>query len=36
VQVLVERWLRHYNHVRSHRSLGLWPPAPKAIAPQCA
>lgn len=36
VQVLVERWRRHYNQVRPHRSLGLRPPAPEAIAPQCA
>jgi transposase InsO family protein len=36
VQVLVERWRRQYNQVRPHRSLGLRPPAPEAIAPQCA
>lgn len=36
VQVLVERWRRHYNQVRPHRALGLRPPAPEAIAPQCA
>ena len=36
VQVLVERWRRHYNQVRPHRALGLRPPAPETIAPQCA
>jgi transposase InsO family protein len=35
VQVLVERWRRHYNQVRPHRALGLRPPAPETIAPQC-
>ncbi len=37
VQVLVERWRRHYNQIRPHRALGLRPPAPETIAPQyCA
>ncbi len=36
VQVLVERWRRHYNQVRPHRSLGLRPPAPETIVPRCA
>jgi len=29
-QVLIERWRRHYNHVRPHSSLGYRPPAPEA------
>ena len=29
-QILVERWRRHYNEVRSHSSLGYKPPAPQA------
>jgi putative transposase len=33
IQVLVERWRRHYNQVRPHQALGLWPPAPETIAP---
>ena len=32
-QVLIERWRRHYNAVRSHSSLGCRPPAPEAILP---
>lgn len=36
VQVLVERWRRHYNQVRPHRALGLRPPAPETIASHCA
>ena len=36
VQVLVAGWRRHYNQVRPHRALGLRPPAPETIAPQCA
>ncbi len=35
-EVQVERSRRHDNQVRPHRSLGLRPPAPDAIAPQCA
>jgi len=34
VQVLVERWRRHYNQIRPHRALGMRPPAPETIAPQ--
>jgi len=30
-QVLVGKWLWHYNHVRPHSSLGYRPPAPAAI-----
>jgi transposase InsO family protein len=29
-RVLVERWRKHYNHVRPHSSLGYRPPAPEA------
>lgn len=32
-QVLVERWLRHYNTVRPRSSLGCRPPAPEAVPP---
>jgi transposase InsO family protein len=30
-RVLIERWRREYNQVRSHSSLGYRPPAPEAI-----
>ena len=32
-QVLVERWRKHYNGVRSHSALGYRPPAPEAVMP---
>lgn len=32
-KVLVARWRRHCNEVRSHSSLGYQPPAPDAILP---
>lgn len=32
-KVLIDRWRRHYNHVRPHSSLGYRPPAPEAILP---
>jgi len=32
-KILIERWRRHYNHVRPHSSLGYRPPAPEAILP---
>ncbi len=32
-KVLVERWLREYNTLRPHSSLGYIPPAPEAIEP---
>ncbi len=32
-KVLIDRWRRHYNHVRPHSSLGDRPPAPEAILP---
>lgn len=35
-EVLIERWRRHYNTVRSHRTLGYRPPAPEAILPRPA
>ena len=31
VQVLTERWRRHYNQVRPHSSLGYRPPIPETI-----
>jgi putative transposase len=31
-QILIERWRREYNTVRSHSALGYRPPAPEAIA----
>ena len=33
VQVLIERWRRHYNAVRPHSSLGYRPPAPETVLP---
>ena len=30
--VLIERWRRQYNTVRSHSALGYRPPAPEAIS----
>ena len=33
VQVLIERWRRHYNTIRPHSSLGYRPPAPETILP---
>jgi len=30
-RVLIEQWLREYNQVRPHSSLGYRPPAPEAI-----
>ena len=32
-RVLIERWRRHYNQVRSHSSLGYRSPAPETIVP---
>ena len=32
-QVLIERWRRHYNTARPHRSLGNKPPAPETRLP---
>jgi transposase InsO family protein len=31
-KVLIEQWRQHYNHIRSHSSLGYRPPAPEAIS----
>ncbi len=33
-QVLIERWLIHYNTKRPHSSLGYRPPAPQTILPK--
>jgi transposase InsO family protein len=30
-KTLIERWRRHYNHLRPHSSLNYLPPAPEAI-----
>ena len=30
-KVLTERWIRYYNHVRPHSSLGGRPPAPESV-----
>ena len=32
-QVLIERWRRHYNQVRTHSSLGYRSPAPETMMP---
>ena len=29
-EVLIERWRRHYNHLRPHSACGYKPPAPEA------
>ena len=31
LKVLVEQWLREYNHMRPYNSLGYRPPAPEVI-----
>ena len=33
-RVVVGEWVKHYNHVRPHSSLGYRPPAPQIQAPQ--
>ncbi len=30
-KIMIEKWRRHYNEVRSHSSLGYKPPAPETI-----
>jgi len=32
-QVLPQRWVRYYNQVRPHSSLGGRPPAPQTVIP---
>ena len=32
-KVLIERWRKEYNQVRTHSSLGYRPPAPEAVYP---
>lgn len=32
-KILIERWRKHYNHVRPHSSLGYKPPAPLTLRP---
>lgn len=34
VKELTKRWVRHYNTVRPHSSLGYKPPAPQSATPQ--
>ena len=36
VQVLTERWVRYYNQIRPHGSLGGTPPAPQTVIPMTA
>ena len=33
VQVLTERWRKHYNTVRPHSALNYRPPPPEAVQP---
>ena len=35
-QVLTQRWVRYYNQVRPHSSLGGRPPAPQTVVPIAA
>ena len=30
-QVVINQWLRQYNHIRPHHALGMRPPVPKTI-----
>ena len=30
-QVVINRWLRQYNHIRPHHSLDMRPPVPESI-----
>jgi putative transposase len=30
-QIVINQWLRQYNHVRPHQSLGMRPPVPETI-----
>ncbi|MDP3448287.1 MAG: integrase core domain-containing protein, partial [Eubacteriales bacterium] len=32
-QVLTQRWIRYYNQIRPHSSLGGRPPAPQTVVP---
>ncbi len=31
-QIVIDTWLRQYNHVRPHRSLNMRPPVPETVA----
>jgi transposase InsO family protein len=33
VQVVIEKWRKHYNTIRQHSALNNRPPAPQAFAP---
>ncbi|MGI9509017.1 MAG: integrase core domain-containing protein, partial [Geminicoccaceae bacterium] len=30
-QIVINQWLRQYNHVRPHQALGMRPPVPETI-----
>jgi len=30
-QIVINQWLRQYNHVRPHQTLGMRPPVPETI-----
>lgn len=31
-QIVIEKWLKQYNHIRPHQSLGMRPPVPETIS----
>ena len=31
-QIVIQTWLRQYNHIRPHQSLGMRPPVPETLA----
>lgn len=31
-QIVIEKWLRQYNHIRPHQALGMRPPVPETLA----
>ena len=35
-EVLISRWVKYYNEVRPHSSLGGRPPAPQVLIPLSA
>ena len=35
-EVLIKRWVKYYNEVRPHSSLGGRPPAPQVLIPATA
>ena len=30
-QIMINQWLRQYNHIRPHQALGMRPPVPETI-----